>query len=66
MTKKGDLDKILTFFFTGGKISFKLTELLKEQHHKRVVLNIKQTFREQYGVLGEPVFKKYFTVNFST
>lgn len=35
---------------------------MKEQHHKKVIFNIKKTFHDEYAILGEPVFKKYFTV----
>lgn len=45
-TKKGDLDKILTFTFDGTKVSFTFSELVKEQKHKKVIFNIKKTFHD--------------------
>lgn len=31
-----------------------------EKSHKKVTLNIKKTFHDNYAVLGEPIFQKYF------
>ena len=57
-----DLETILTFNFNGAKVSFKTEELVLERHHKKVVFNIKKTFKEDYAIMGEPLFKKYFTI----
>lgn len=53
---------MLTLAFEGAKVSFPLHDLILEKHGKSVVFNIKETFHDDYAILGEPVFKKYFTV----
>ena len=58
--KKGDLDKVITLEFDNAKVSFLAEELVLEKHRKKVIFNIKKTFHEDYAVLGEPFFKKYF------
>jgi hypothetical protein len=60
--KDKDLEKILTFSFNGAKATFKIEELILERHHKKVVFNIKKTFKEDYAIMGEPLFRKYFTI----
>ena len=58
--KNDDLEKIITLEFDKVKASFKLEELVVEKSHKKVTFNIKKTFHDNYAVLGEPIFRKYF------
>lgn len=60
--KSSDLEKVLTFVFEGAKVSFPVEDLVLEKKGKKVVFNIKRTFHDDYAILGEPVFLKYFTV----
>ena len=48
--------------FTFSIVSFPLSDLVLEKHGKSVVFNIKKTFHDNYAILGEPVFKKYFAI----
>lgn len=60
--KQKEEAKIITFQFSGKKISFSLAELRLGKIKNKTIYNLKQTLHDTYAILGQPLFQKYLIV----